>query len=60
MNRSLLASCLDGDDYVQHLINVSFSGESANISFNQDGDMLGVYRCEILCAAERRSQWVEM
>ncbi len=41
---SKIDSCIDGDGYIAHLKNISFQGESAHISFNSDGDMLGTYR----------------
>ena len=47
-NRTLLDDCFTGEDFIAHTKNVSFSGESGAISFNNDGDMLGTYRYMII------------
>ena len=43
-NKTLLDDCFTGEDFIAHMKNVSFQGESGAISFNNDGDMLGTYR----------------
>ena len=45
-NKNLLKSCITGEDYINHIKNVSFEGESGMIKFDENGNMLGTYNFE--------------
>ena len=45
-NKNLLKSCITGEDYINHIKNVSFDGESGMIKFDENGNMLGAYKFE--------------
>jgi len=38
-----IRSCITGDIYMRHLLNVSFGGYIGNISFDANGDVIGSY-----------------
>ena len=43
-NKKLLKNCFDRDEYLGHVRNITFDGQSGHIHFDKNGDMIGQYK----------------